>query len=267
MRVGKTGGGVGTNQYAVRGRAKALPTGTVDTPPVSMALVSDLGTDRRRCGEVWGTKCQAWVTPPTYTHGKHPTKVARERYTRRADADPRVLEGLSADKDPLIRGWVAMNPNTSPEALDTLAQDENRWVRRGVAGNPNASSEMLDDLARDEDPQVRSGVAENHHTDPKRLEELARDEDGLVRGWVARNPNASIEMLDTLAQDEDRWVRSGVAGNPRTSSKALKYLVNDDDYEVATLALANPNLPDAVKTVYHSKSLDTAHQRQYLSPS
>jgi len=27
MRVGKTGGGVGTNQYAVKGRAKTLPTG------------------------------------------------------------------------------------------------------------------------------------------------------------------------------------------------------------------------------------------------
>jgi len=27
MRVGKTGGGVGTNQYAVKGRAKVLPTG------------------------------------------------------------------------------------------------------------------------------------------------------------------------------------------------------------------------------------------------
>jgi len=70
-----------------------------------------------------------------------------------------------------------------------------------------------------------------------------------VRGWVARNPNTSLEMLDTLAQDEDRWVRSGVAKNPSTSLKALKYLVNDGDYEVATLALANPNLPDAVRTV------------------
>jgi hypothetical protein len=24
-----------------------------------------------RCGEVWGTKCQAWVGPPGYTHGSH----------------------------------------------------------------------------------------------------------------------------------------------------------------------------------------------------
>jgi len=223
MRVRKTGGGVGTNQCAVKGRAKTLPTGTIDTPSVSTALVNDLGTDRRRCGEVWGTKCQTWVTPPTYTHGEHPTKMARERYIRRADADPRVLEGLSADKDLLVRGWVARNPSASPEVLDTLAQDENRWVRQGVAGNPNASSEVL--------------------------EELARDEDGWVRGWVARNPNVSLEMLDTLAQDEDRWVRLGVVKNSSTRLKALRYLVNDGDYEVAILALANPNLPDAVRTV------------------
>jgi len=24
-----------------------------------------------RCGDVWGTKCQAWVKPPEYTHGNH----------------------------------------------------------------------------------------------------------------------------------------------------------------------------------------------------
>jgi len=104
MRVRKTGGGAGTNQYAVRGRAKVFPTGTPDIPLVSTALANDTNTNRRRCGEVWGTKCQAWVTPPEYTHGKHPTRGTRERYVYRADADPRVLEGLSVIRDYLVRG-------------------------------------------------------------------------------------------------------------------------------------------------------------------
>jgi len=185
----KTGGGVGTNQYAVKGRAKTLPTGTVDTPSVSTALVNNTDTDRRRCGEVWGTKCQTWVTPPTYTHGTHPTKVARKRYICRADAGPRVLEGLSADKDPLIRGWVAMNPNTSPEVLDTLAQDETMWVRQGVAGNPNASPKVLDTLAQDKDRWVRIAVAGNPSTSPTTLRGMIRDPNATVVETVLCNPN------------------------------------------------------------------------------
>jgi len=187
MRVRKTGGGVGTNQYAVKGRAKTLPTSAIDTGGVSMALVN--GTDRRRCGEVWGTKCQAWVTPPTYTHGEHPTRGARDRYIRSADADPRVLEGLSADKDPLIRSGVAGNPNTSPEVLDTLAQDEGEWVRNRVAGNPNASLEMLDMLAQDESRWVRSAVARNPSTSPTTLGDMARDPDTMVAKMALCNPN------------------------------------------------------------------------------
>jgi len=224
MRVRKTGGGVGTNQYAVRGRAKALPMGTVDTSSVSTALVSDLGTDRRRCGEVWGTKCQTWVTPPKYTHDKHPTRGARERYTCRADADPRVLEELSADRDYLVRRGVAGNTNTSPEVLDVLAKDEEGLVRSGVAWNPNTSPEVL-----------------GH---------LAKDKDVWVRGWVAGNPSASLEMLDTLAQDKSGWVRIAVAGNPSTSPTTLRGMTRDPNATVVKTVLCNPNLPDDIKAIY-----------------
>jgi len=224
MRVRKTGGGVGTNQYAVKGRAKTLPTGTVDTSSVSTALVSDLGTDRRRCGEFWGTKCQTWVTPPTYTHGKHPTKEARERYTRRADADPRVLEELSADRDYLVRSGVAGSPCTSPEVLDVLAKDEKGWVRIGVAWNPNTSPEVLDTLAQDENRWVRQGVA--------------------------GNPNTSPEVLDALAQAEDMWVRIGVAGNLNASPITLRGMIIDPNATVVKTVLCNPNLPDDIKAIY-----------------
>jgi len=225
MKTGKTrktGGGVGTNQYAVRGRAKALPMGTVDTSSVSTALVN--GTDRRRCGEVWGTKCRAWVTPPEYTHGKHPVSGARERYTSRADADPRVLEELSADKDPLIRIGVARNPCTSPEVLDALAKDEDGLVRIGVAWNPNTSPEVLDDLAKDKDIWVRRGGA--------------------------GDPNASPEVLDALAQAEGMYVRLGVAGNPSTSPTTLRGMIRDPNATVVETVLCNPNLPDEIKAIY-----------------
>jgi len=220
----KTGGGVGTNQYAIRGRAKTLPTGTLDTSSVSTALVSDLGTDRRRCGEVWGTKCQAWVTPPTYTHGTHPTQVAREHYTRRADADPRVLEELSADKEPLVRS--------------------------GVAGNPNISPEVLGHLAKDSEFSVRIAVAENPHTSPEALDDLAKDSVLAVRLGVAGNPNASPEVLDALAQAEGMYVRIGVAGNPSTSPTTLRGMIRDPDATVVETVLCNPNLPDTIKAIY-----------------
>jgi len=248
MKVGKTGGGVGTNQYAVKGRAKVLPTGTIDTPPVSMALVS--GTDRRRCGEVWGTKCQAWVTPPEYTHGKHPTSGTRERYVDRADADPRVLEELSADKDTLVRSGVARNPNTRPEVLDTLAQDESVWVRSRVARNPYTSPEALGMLAHDERVWVRAEVAENPKTSPEVLRCLAEDSEYTTRVAVARNLRTSPEVLDDLVEDSEHTVRIAVARNLRTRPTTLRGMVRDPNIKVVEAALCNPNLPDAIKAIY-----------------
>jgi len=248
MGVRKTGGGVGTNQYAVRGRAKVLPTGTVDTPPVSTALVND--TDRRRCGEVWGTKCRAWVTPPRYIHGKHPIGGVRERYVDRADADPRVLEWLSADKDLLVRSGVARNPNTRPEVLDTLAQDESVWVRSRVARNPYTSPEALDMLAQDERGWVRAEVAENPKTSPEVLRCLAEDSEYTVRVAVASHLNTSPEVLDDLAEDSEHTVRIAVARNLRTRPTTLRGMVRDPNAMVVEAAICNPNTPDEIKAIY-----------------
>jgi len=223
MGVRKTGGGVGTNQYAVRGRAKIITTDILDTPSVSTALVNDTGTDRRRCGEVWGTNCQAWVSPPEYAHYDHPGHSAKRDYIRRADPDPIILAGLARDQVPWVRRMVAESPNISPGLLDLLSRDKDRWVRRGTAMNPNASPGLLDTLAR--------------------------DQEAWVRGGVAMNPKTSPGLLDTLARDEDILVRSGVAGNPYASPDTLKRLVFGKDQQVVEAALSNPSLPDTVRAI------------------
>jgi len=221
MNRGKTGGGIGTNQYQVRGRAKNQSNKVLSPNGITAVFV---GNDvRRRCGEVWGTKCQVWVAPPGYTHSVHPSKGARERYAGRADADPRVLEWLSRDQAVEVRGGVAENPNTSPAVLDTLARDKDAWVRRMVAGNPNASPGLLDSLAR--------------------------DEDGGIRYRVAGNPNTSPGVLDRLSRDQAGGVRQRVAGNPNTGLDILKRLASDKDQQVVEAMLSNPNLPDTVRAI------------------
>lgn len=58
---------VGSNQYRTR-----LGTETSGGPDLMAQAQAANGGERRRCGEVWGTACQAWVQGPTWAHGSHP---------------------------------------------------------------------------------------------------------------------------------------------------------------------------------------------------
>jgi len=72
MMPRKIGGGMGTNQYQARDKVRNK------APAVNWVGVALVDSDsRRRCGEVWGTKCKAWVVPPKYTHDNHPTLTCK----------------------------------------------------------------------------------------------------------------------------------------------------------------------------------------------
>ena len=59
--------GVGSNQYqTLQGNS---PGGSTISPTAT--LMQQVLPERRRCGEVWGTKCSTWVEPPLWSHAKH----------------------------------------------------------------------------------------------------------------------------------------------------------------------------------------------------
>lgn len=115
---------------------------------------------------------------------------------------PRVLEGLSGDASPGVRGEIAGNPATLPEVLWTLATDETRHVRAAVAENPACPPELL------------AYLVENVPEVPGLLGYFPQD----VRAVVAMNPACPPAVLARLAGDADEIVRARVAGNPACPS-------------------------------------------------
>jgi len=117
--------------------------------------------ERRRCGEVWGTRCRAWVGPPDYTHGEHPPPGAREAQARDPECPPGMLQLLAEDPNWEVRWRVASNPSCPPGVLAALAGDHHAGVRWRVAGNPASPPGVLAALARDPGEWVRWAVARN----------------------------------------------------------------------------------------------------------
>jgi len=145
---------VGSNQYRERW-GPDLPA-----PDRGLAVPED-PPERRRCGEIWGTGCRAWVGPPDWSHGNHPAKEARWAVAQHPGCPPQALEWLAEDPMAWVRGGVARNPQSPPQLLQLLARDPEWRVRRAVAGNPACPPQVLRALARDRDEQVRVAALAN----------------------------------------------------------------------------------------------------------
>lgn len=152
---GGTGGGRGTNQYQVRGHAK------IPAPAPIVTLASPPETNRRRCGEVWGTKCRIWIGAPSWSHGEHPSTTAMLATTQSSSTSAEILTLLAGDESWNVRYWVAQNLSTPPEVLARLAGDEKQAVRLEVARHLDTPVEALFDLALDENRYVREAAHNN----------------------------------------------------------------------------------------------------------
>jgi len=144
----------GSNQYKTRW-GPDLPA------PDREVRVPEEPPERRRCGEIWGTRCRAWVTPPDYSHGEHPSPWARGARAQDPASPPRLLQLLAEDPEWQVRWAVARNPASPLGALARLAGDPDRWVRRAVAANPASPPQVLARLVRDPDEQVRGAARAN----------------------------------------------------------------------------------------------------------
>ena len=101
------------NAGQFRARNRPLP---LDRGPHLIQQV----TDQRRCGEVWGTRCQAWVGPPDWRHHHHP---GNPRGLRR-HPDPgqllRLVEARELDDEQIKQ--LVCNPRLNLEHVLTMAE-------------------------------------------------------------------------------------------------------------------------------------------------
>jgi len=106
---------VGSNQHRTRwGPDLPAPDRALGAPPGA--------PERLRCGEVWGTRCRAWVDPPDFSHGEHPSPEGRAARAQDPACPPGLLQLLAGDSGWGVRKAARANPQCPPhwEALGQL---------------------------------------------------------------------------------------------------------------------------------------------------
>ncbi|RST04401.1 hypothetical protein EF910_17915 [Streptomyces sp. WAC07149] len=170
------------------------------------------------------------------------------------DEPPGLLARLTADRDPTVREFLAMNEHLTPELFAVLAEDPEPRVRSSVVDHwRHAPEPVRRALLTDSDPNIRRAAASAYlppadllpdlladphtraiavrHTGPS--SELAADPDSDVRKAVAAHPDLPTELRDLLAGDRDAFVRNEIAARADTPSTLRESIV-------ATLATDDP---------------------------
>ena len=257
---------VGSNQY----RTKV-------TPDLPVAAPMNHG-GRRRCGEVWGTRCEAWVEAPTYSHDRHGAYGDEIQAVRNPQCPAGALTVLSRSRKPKVLSLVAQHPNCPAKTLESMldaswsglsnggvilehpnlpvkllrqALHHSRHNMPHVARNPNCPPDLLEKLATEGDSTVRIAVAEHPQCPPDVLVQLTRD--FRQAEWVilkaASHPAAPSEALRQAARHYDEKVREAVAKHPNCPPDVAQKLMTDERQKVRVAARNNPNVPEEYRVL------------------
>ena len=168
--IGASRAGLGANQYRAGPSRMLAAAGDNECP----GLLVQARSTTCRCGGVWGSKCQAWVGPPHWGHGKHPSPQCKWAAARLPGTPPEVLASLAGDPDFQVREGVAAHPNCPSDVLARFSESGDGMVRRAVAGNPSSPLDLLAGLGGDSSAGVRIGVASNPGCSPVLLRQVER---------------------------------------------------------------------------------------------
>lgn len=190
---------VGSNQYRARSSSALAPA----TGPDLMAQAAGATpVQRLRCGEVWGTKCQSWVTPPDFTHGQHGLAGDRVLLAANPDCPSWALPMLAQDPDPAVRCMLAANPQLGIDEVRLLATDPIADVRAQAISHPACADHLtlLQAGSRDPDPQVRMAALLSPQLPPEAVASLAQDPDQAVRCAAVMHPACTPPMQISAIQ-------------------------------------------------------------------
>lgn len=230
---------MGSNQYRLRPKADVLVR---EADLMAQAAATALGTsERRRCGEVWGTRCRTWVQPPDYSHDNHGLRGSLERLAENPNCPTWAQQRLVQSPQGEVRVSLASNPNCAPELLTQLAQDQIPAVQKTVATNPSAPPDAMRILARSPNPDVRlSAVSVGTACPPDVVALLAQDKRYNVRRLAARHPNCPPEAFEHLLRDRRVEVITAVAHNPNASRAQLAAVLRNNPKARSAVA-GHPN--------------------------
>lgn len=241
--MSKTGGGPGTNQYAVRGVAAPAP---VAWSPIQLMPVHDPNLASYACSFIWGGDCEVPVQAPNWSHDHHPE--IRDIEDARFSHLPLQLQlSLARHPNSAIRVVLARDNETPEPVRLALMDDAEESVRRHLAESDTGSPpSVLARLAEDAHRSVRAAVAANPNTPPSTL--LRMCEIGRSGGEalaLIQNPNLPVEGMFTLLR-RGEWARYHLAMSHSTPPEVLLILATYRDGLVRRTLAQNPNTPPEV---------------------
>jgi hypothetical protein len=170
----------------------------------------------------------------------------RQSLARAKWVDRSVLDILSRDAYPRVRGEVAKRQDLTPTVIWQLAADTSDVVRNGLVKNKSIDPATLIEMSQHPDIRVRQLAARHRNTPPHILAELARE--SALQTLVIRNHRTSIDLLRQLAQSGEHDI--ALTQNPHTPADILQPILTrlaiDSSYTIRKLVARHPHTPTAL---------------------
>jgi len=206
-------GGRGTNQYAIKGvsiRARSTTTGSPDLvqPPPPEPTPAEIA---RRIDTSTQTLEMLERSSPSeetlYAILDHPA------------CPESILIKYASSPDISIRYRIAAHESTPPIVLHHLYEtDTEPLVRMYLARNPNTPSADLAGLPI-------NSVVDNPACPVDKLRQWGSSKDSHTRLRVAQHPNTPLDTLCILAVDTDPLVRHSAWNHPRMTDEARAIII------------------------------------------
>ena len=270
--MGKTGGGLGTNQYKTKGRSAVRTIDAPSAPQLFGQLVDNIAVPAKILKAI--SKSEQYKDTDFSYHNPPEIQYLIDAAGTTKSVD--VLELLSQNAQKKIRRAVAENKKCPPEIVARLVKDPNEaWVGRFAARNQNCPVEVMEQIAEHGSLALREMLAMNKSL-PEHLHiRLAQDRstwDSLAnRRILARQVQIKIATDGTNAQ------RKQLIRKKDTCQQALEIALQEGDYNVKKLCVRRSILSveqlDELARDSHFKvreaiaeSLDTgAHTLEWLA--
>jgi len=166
-----------------------------------------------------------------------PEEDIRFELVSRRSCEPLVLKIFSEDPSPMIRSWVAWQPQTPPSALAHLARDTERTVRESLLRRESLPEPILSYLTDCGDDAIQEGAA-------KKLR-VAAHRDELREAIFSRN----VKTVEALLAEERSLAEVAYAGQVTALHLATLPPAKETAYLIVralSRADARSNAPDAL---------------------
>ena len=230
MSPTKTGGGIGTNQYGVRGHSKQRPEESA--PHVNLIAQIQGQELSKECGEIWGGNCHALVGPPNWSHGKH---GVYDKKLRRLSPDPtRASNILDATFNPI--DFVDRKEQLQQACVSLVQECEvpQNVVSYALSVFPRLTGDQLTDCWS----HVR----------------LSSDSDLIA---FTRQPNCPSNILVELAKKDNPRIAVAAVSHPSFPSSVLASVIEEKEPEA--------QLPIALTAFLYCKDLSVQQKNDLES--